>query len=68
MQGIFGGIFCKKKKFLKKGIMRLPERWKKVTEQKYCVKRKGKKLVGHSNVYYIFNYLLLFNYYILYIY
>lgn len=53
--------FAKKKK-------RLSEKWKKVTEQKYCVKRKGKKLIGHSNVYYIFNYLLLFNYYILYIY
>lgn len=61
MQGIFGGIFCKEKKFLKKGIMRLPERWK-VTEQKYCVKRKGKKLIEHSNVYYIFNYYILYIY------
>lgn len=61
MQGIFGGIFCKEKKFLKKGIM-LPERWKKVTEQKYCVKRKGKKLIKHSNVYYIFNYYILYIY------
>lgn len=64
MQGIFGGIFCKEKKFLKKGIMRLPERSfrKKVTEQKYCVKRKGKKLIEHSNIYYIFNYYILYIY------
>lgn len=47
--------FAKKKK-------RLSEKWKKVTEQKYCVKRKGKKLIGHSNVYYIFNYYILYIY------
>lgn len=61
MQRIFGEIFCKgKKKFSKRGNNEASWKIEESDKAKMCKKKKGKKLKGYSNIYYIFIYVLLY--------